>query len=264
MAQRWDGEIIAADSRTIYRGIDIATAKPTIQERALIPHHLLDIVRPDEAFSAAAFKDAALKAIHEIASRGKLPILVGGTGLYIDSILYDFQFQSKADPAKRKVLQGLSIEELHSVLRKRAIPLPKNERNPRHLIRAIETEGQVSERRELRSNTLVIGLAVDRPELKQRLERRVDAMMDAGLFAEIQGIAERFGWDAPGLQTSGFKALKGYFDGEFKLGKARELFVRDHLKLAKRQRTWFRRNADIHWICKKEEAVDLMTTFLNK
>lgn len=264
LAQIFDGEIIAADSRTIYRGLDIVTAKPTSAELNLVQHHLLDVVNPNQTFSAAEFKLAATKVLQEIAVRGRVAFLVGGTGLYVDAVIYNFEFKEKADSAKRRALQALSIKELQAILLKQGIPLPHNALNPRHLIRAIETGGRRGVRSELRPNTLVIGLAVDREELKRRILRRVDDMIAAGLIDEIDRAAREFGWNAPGLQTPGFKAFKSYLDGDLTMTEAKELFVREHLRLAKRQRTWFRRNQDIHWISKKEEAVDLITTFLNK
>jgi tRNA dimethylallyltransferase len=264
LAQIFDGEIIAADSRTIYRGLDIVTAKPTSTDLNMVPHHLLDVVTPDHAFSAADFKLAATRVVRDIAARGRVAFLVGGTGLYVDAVIYDFAFKDKADLAKRGALQSLSVKDLQAILLEQEIPLPRNELNPRHLIRAIETGGQRGIRSELRPNTLILGLAIDREELKRRIIRRVDGMIAAGLIDEIDRAAQEFGWDAPGLQTPGFKAFKGYLDGDLTIAEAKELFVRDHLRLAKRQRTWFRRNQDIHWISKKEEAVDLITTFLNK
>ncbi len=264
LAQMFGGEIIAADSRTVYQGLDIVTAKPTLDERTIVPHHLLDVVSPDRSFSAAEFKVLASQAIQEIARRRRVPILVGGTGLYVDAVIYDFEFLEKADPVKRKALQKLSVEELQDILQGQGIPLPQNERNPRHLIRAIETGGKTGGHGELRANTLVIGLTIDRGELEQRIRQRVDAMVDAGLLDEIRAAAGKFGWNAPGLQAPGFKAFKKYLEGEVSLYEAKEILVHQHLQLAKRQRTWFKRNKDIHWICKKDEAVDLITTFLNK
>ncbi len=264
LAQMFGGEIIAADSRTVYEGLDIITAKPTANEQAAVPHHLIDIVSPERSFSAAEFKTLANQTMEAIVSHGRLPMLVGGTGLYVDAVIYDFNFQEKADPTRREALQKLSIEELQRILQEQGIPLPHNERNPRHLIRAIETGGQAGGRRELRPNTLVLGLLVDRNELERKIRRRVDAMVGTGLLEEIRGAVDVFGWDAPGLQSPGFKAFRRYFDGEVPLDEAKEILIHEHLQLAKRQRTWFRRSKDIHWICKKDEAVDLITTFLNK
>jgi tRNA dimethylallyltransferase len=263
LAQQFGGEIIAADSRTIYKDMNTSTAKPTLAEQKLVKHHLLDIVTPDQPFSAAEFKRLANEAIGDISSRGKLAFLVGGSGLYVDAVLYDFAFEDKPDAALRSKLVQLSIEELQQQLFEQGIPLPSNSRNPRHLIRAIETGGRTGLRSALRANTLVLGLDVDTEVIRSNITRRVDAMIEQGLLAEIQRVAAQYGWDAPGLQTPGFKAFRAYFDGDISLKEASERFAKNDIQLAKRQRTWFKRNKDIHWICKKEESVDSITTFLN-
>jgi tRNA dimethylallyltransferase len=264
LAQRFGGEIIAADSRTIYKGMDIGTAKATIAQRQAVPHHLLDVVTPDQEFSAADFKRTACDAVDDIAARGNLPVMVGGTGLYVDSVVYDFAFRAPADPLLRKKLDGLSVESLQQMLIDRGIDLPENSRNPRHLIRSIETGGEVSTRGPLRKNTLIIGISIDREVLRARVEERVGLMIGQGLVHEVQTLAAKYGWDAPGLQSPGYRTFRKYLEGEGTLEEARTLLVREHMQLAKRQRTWFKRNKDIHYISKKEEAVDLVTSFLNK
>lgn len=264
LAQRFNGEIIAADSRTIYKHLDIGTAKPTAEDQRLVVHHLLDIVEPSQSFSAAQFKERANRAIAEIAAKGKLPILVGGTGLYIDAVLYDFSFAAPADPAKRAELQALSIAELQQKLTNLGLPLPFNTQNPRHLIRAIETAGQLPEQKELRKNTLVLGMQLDRDVLLHRIEARVGHMLAAGLIDETRKAAEQFGWEAPGLQSTSYKAVRHHLGADAPLDEVKRLFVRNDMQLAKRQKTWFKRNHNIHWISKPEEAVDLVTTLLNK
>jgi tRNA dimethylallyltransferase len=264
LARQFNGEVIAADSRTVYKGMDIGTAKPTKREQGGVRHHLLDVVEPNQTFTAAEFKRLANHAIDEIAGRGKLPFMVGGTGLYIDSVIYNFDFNESPNSELRKQLQLMSIEDLQYKLRTEGIALPQNSRNPRHLIRAIETKGVVAGHAPLRQNTLVLGLRIDRTELQDKVRLRVDEMMAQGYVAEVERLAEQYGWDAPGLQTPGYKVFRKYLAQELTLDEAKDALVREHLQLAKRQRTWFGRNKSIHWICKKEEAVDLLTTFLNK
>ncbi|HEU4914104.1 MAG TPA: tRNA (adenosine(37)-N6)-dimethylallyltransferase MiaA [Candidatus Saccharimonadales bacterium] len=264
LAKLCKGEIIAADSRTIYRGLTIGTAKPTPQEMDGVPHHLLDVVSPDQYFSAADFKRLANEAIHEIFSRGRVPFIVGGTGLYVDSVIYDFTFRQPGNPGIREQLEGLSVEALQQILIKKGIDLPENARNPRHLIRRIETGGEEHARRPLRANTLILGLSIERDVLRERLEKRVQLMLGQGLVQEVKALAERYGWDAPGMQSPGYRTFRKYLEGECTLEDTCTLLVREHMHLAKRQRTWFKRNKDIHYISKKEEAVDLVTSFLNK
>lgn len=264
LAERFDGEIICADSRTVYRNLDIGTAKPTIEERQRVPHHLLDVVSPDEAFSVADFKRLAQVAIEDISRRGKVPLLVGGTGLYIDAILFDYSFSTPANPEERQRLQALSINELQAEIESHGIPMPENNRNPRHLMRALETGGTSQEHTSLRENTLILGLHIDREVLRQKVTRRVDAMIDAGFIQEVQNAASKYGWDAPGLRAPGYKAFREYIEGTVTLDQAKVQFIRNDMQLAKRQRTWFKRNKSIHWITQQAQAVDLATTLLNK
>lgn len=264
LAKRFNGEIISADSRTVYKNMDIGTAKPTSQDQQGIKHHLLNIITPDQTFSAADFKRLAEAAISDIHARGKLPIIVGGTGLYIDSILYDFTFGPLPDMSERARLQMMSVDELQNILRQRSIDLPRNTQNPRHLIRAIETGGTIKTPHILRANTLILGLQVTREELTAKLQARVKAMIQTGLVSEVRHLVDKYGWSAPGLQATGYKAFRDYYENQATLSEAEAQFVRNDLHLAKRQRTWFKRNKSIHWISKQEQAIDLLTTFLNK
>jgi tRNA dimethylallyltransferase len=244
--------------------MDIGTAKPSVEERQSIPHHLLDIVNPDERFNAADFKMRALEAIEAIASRGKLPILVGGTGLYVDAVLFDFQFGEAADPAQRTKFELLSINELQNLLHKKGYAIPENSNNKRYLVRALERHGETGEHSELRANTLVIGLRVDRQVLKQRIITRVDTMVNAGFVREYRSLRERYDADAPGFLAPGYKAFEKYLEGLLTIDEAKQTFVRNDWKLAKRQRTWFQRNKSIRWVNNQDEAVEIVTTFLNK
>lgn len=264
MAARFNGEIIAGDSRTLYKGMDIGTAKPTTAERQLVRHHLLDISTPDKAITAKEFRQLADAAIADIMGRGKVPFLVGGTGLYIDAVLFGFSFAGEPDLQWRQKAADMEIAELQSALLERGIPLPSNKQNPRHLIRQLETGGQPGNNHQLRDNTLIIGLQVERDILRDRVARRVDAMLKHGLAAEATELLKRYGSGSLVGQTIGYKEFIPYTAKEASLDAAREALIHDTLQYAKRQRTWFRRNKAIHYICKKEDAVDLITTMLNK
>lgn len=264
LAERFNGEIIAADSRTVYRDMDIGTAKPTSEERRRVPHHLLDVLPPDRQFTVADFQRLAIAAIADITARGRVPFIVGGSGLYIDAVVYGFSFRGAPDLALRERLEGLGVEDLQQQLQERGIPLPENRRNPRHLVRALETNGAAAERGVLRPHTLLLGLNPGREVLRQKITQRVDAMVAAGFIAEVCMLAERYGWDAPGLQAPGYRAFRPYLEGSTSLEAAKQQFIQNDMRYAKRQMTWFRRNPEIHWISKMEEAVDLVTTLLNK
>jgi len=167
IAKQVDGEIICADSRTVYKGMNIGTAKPTLAEQKEVPHYLLDLIWPNEQFSAAEFKTRAEKCIQDIQSRGKIPIVVGGTGLYVDALLYDFQFGSKAEETLRSKLEQMNDYELTTVMNTKSIDQTNlNTKNRRHVIRAIERGGIVTQNKTLRGDTIVLGIQLERVILK--------------------------------------------------------------------------------------------------
>lgn len=265
LARRFNGEIIAADSRTVYKGMDIGTAKPTAEEMAAVPHHLVNVVTPDEPFNVHQFQQRAEAAIHDIVARGRLPIVVGGTGLYIDAVIYGFRLSGgPADPAQRAALEQCSVEELRGMIAARGLHLPVNDRNPRHLVRVLERNGAAVAQRGLRPHTVIIGLDVDRDELRQKVTLRVQAMIAHGLVEEVRRLGEQYGWDTPALQAPAYKAFRPYIEGRIGLEEAAQLFVQQDMQYAKRQKTWFRRNKSIQWISKTAESVDIVTTVLNK
>ena len=264
IAKRFNGEIICADSRTIYKYMDIGTAKPSKKEQSDIRHFGLDIISPDTAYSAAQFKEMALTAIDDITNRGKLPIMVGGTGLYIDGVLFDYQFIPLTDTSERTRLNKLNVEQLQTEIMEKELPMPANSQNPRHLSRVIETSGAIPKKGKLRPNTCVIGIQTNLQILKDRITKRVEEMIKQGFIKEVTDLSKRYGWDAPGLQAPGYKAFKDYIEGKMTLDEAKAQFVRNDYLLSRRQRTWFKRNKSIHWVDDKAEAVDIITTYLNK
>lgn len=266
LAQRYNGEIICADSWTVRRRADIGTAKPTAVDRALVPHHLLDVAGPDEDFTAAVFKRLALKAIEDIAARGHLPIMVGGTGLYIDGILYDYGYLPPGDRLVRQSLNKLSNAEILKLLENMGISYEDVDTgNKRRLIRLLETGGQRPSKKPLRSNTLIIGIKLPRDDLKQAIERRTDAMLAGGLETEVAGLVNDYGWGCEALKGVGYAQWHGYFEGRKSLETVRNSIIKATLDLAKRQRTWFKRNKSIHWFSAPvngEQVDEVVTTFL--
>jgi tRNA dimethylallyltransferase len=248
--------------------VNIGTAKPSAEEQALVPHHLLDVVGPCEDFTAAVFKRLANEAIADIAARGKLPILVGGTGLYVDGVIYDFGFLPAGDRTEREALDALSVPELLQKIEKLGIELGEvDTRNKRRLIRLIETDGALPTKKTLRDNTLVMGLKVGRDVLRQRISDRVDAMLEAGLEGEVRSLVERYGWECESLKGVGYAQWRGYFNGTQNLDETRQKIIKATLDLAKRQRTWFRRNNSIQWLITPvmwSKVVELVTTSLDK
>ncbi len=266
LAQRFDGEIICADSSTIRRQASIGTAKPTADEQALVAHHMVDIVDPDQDFSAAKFKHLAKAAIADISGRGKLPIIVGGTGLYIDALLYDYSFLASVSQESREELNILGLEQLLELIDDKGYELGTIDiRNKRRLIRFIETGGVQPTKQLLRENTLVLGLETDRAVLHQRIAERVDAMLEQGLEQEVKALADSYGWGCQTLKAVGYSQWQDYFSGDQTIEETRRSIVKATRDLAKRQRTWFKRNKSIQWLITPvnwSDTVDSVTTFL--
>lgn len=265
LAERFDGEIICADSWTVRQEVNIGTAKPSEQEKNQVKHHLLDVIEPCGDFTAAVFKDMAQEVINDIARQGKLPIMVGGTGLYINGVLYDYSFLPAGDRNKRQELNNLTAPQLLAKAQKLGLDTSLvDNRNKRRLIRLIETGGQKPFKQQLRPNTLIIGMHRDNQELEQRIIKRVDNMLKAGLVTEVRYLAEKYGWECEALKGIGYIEWREYFEGSQDLAVTRHRIINATKQLAKRQRTWFKRNKSIHWVDNTGKAVEIVTTFLNK
>lgn len=268
LAKRLNGEIICADSWTVYKGFDIGTAKPTIDEQQGIPHHMLDIADPTEGFSAVVFQRLAKQLIEDIYSRGKLPIMVGGTGLYIDSILYDYSFLPASDPALRDELNALSLDEVIARAQSMGLDLESIDvRNKRRVIRLIENNGTMPTKHPLRENTIILGIQRPLDELKERIVKRVDVMVNDGLADEVRRLGEQYGWDCEPMKAPGYAAFSEYARGQVNLVQAKERTISQHLQLAKKQRTWFKRNNSIQWLTPNsgiDYILGLVRSTLNK
>lgn len=249
------GEIICADSRTVYKGLDIGTAKPARDEQEAVPHHVIDIVEPSESFNAAMFKRAAVQAIESIRARRKLPILVGGTGLFVDAVLYDYQFGPSPDVENRATLETLNTEQLIEMHKKENIQLPVNIYNRRHLIRGLERKGVVGGRQaNARSDALIVGIFPHNDVLKAKIRERAEQIFESDVEKEATKAAEMYGWEAPGLSGNIYPILRELRAGNITKQEAFEKFVQADWQLARRQMTWFRRNKDIHRFLNGEEA----------
>lgn len=264
LAKRFDGELICADSWTVYRGFDIGTAKPTPEERREVRYHLLDVADPREGFSAALFQRLAYAAIDDITRRGKLPILVGGTGLYVDSVLFGYEFLPAPPPELRDKLSGYSLPELlHEAARLGLDTTTIDTHNKRRIIRLIENNGRLPGKRDLRKNTLVLGRRLLADELRARMQQRVRDMVAAGLETEVRQLAQRYGWEVEPMKGIGYREWQPYIAGTQSMEETRQQIIKDTVDLAKRQRTWFKRNQSINYLCNFDEAVELITTHLN-
>jgi tRNA dimethylallyltransferase len=263
LAKRFNGEIISGDSMQIYKGMDIGTAKITEEEMEGIPHHLIDIKQPEESFSVAEFQELVRSKITEITSRKKLPMIVGGTGLYIQSVLYDYQFtEAASDHEFRMKLEQMAEEkgneELHQKLKE--VDPDSAERihpnNLRRVIRALEiyhctgktmSDYQQEQQPELLYDTCLIGLTMDRELLYNRINQRVDIMMEQGLLQEVKDLYVRGISDCQSIQAIGYKELYDYFDGRVTMEDAVENLKQNSRRYAKRQLTWFRNKMDVKW-----------------
>ena len=249
LAEIYGGEIICADSRTVYKDMDIGTAKPSYEDCQRVPHWGIDLVYPYEYFSAAEFKQYALKKIEDIRSRNKIPFLVGGTGLYIDAIVFDYKFGNKSDVKKRTLLEKLTIEELWEYCSKNNIELPDNYNNKRYVIRCIEQGGINNSRKvEINNNIIVVGISTDRDNLRKRIKDRIEQFFDNNVVEEARILGKIYGWDNRAMSGNIYPILHKYIDNEINIEEAKvEIFYRDW-HLAKRQMTWFRRNKNIEWL----------------
>ncbi|HEY8361377.1 MAG TPA: tRNA (adenosine(37)-N6)-dimethylallyltransferase MiaA [Tissierellaceae bacterium] len=265
LAKILNGEIISADSMQIYKYMDIGTAKVTPEEMEGIPHYLIDVVYPDEEFTVADYKELAEKIISDINKKGKIPIVVGGTGLYVNSLVYDLNF-TKVPPNEkiRKRLNELADkfgnEYIHNMLEK--IDKESSKRihvsDRKRIIRAIEiyevTGIPMSEQnRDFRKqndryNLAMIGLNMDRDKLYERINMRVDKMIENGLIAEVANLLKMgYTKELTSMQGIGYKEIIKYLEGELTLEESIELIKKGSRNYAKRQLTWFRRDSRIKW-----------------
>lgn len=259
LASQLDGEIISADSRLVYKGFNIACAKPSEQEKKGIPHHMMDIVEPEFDYSAGLFAKEANKKIYEILARGKTPIIAGGTGLYFRLLLENYE-PPKVEPdyALRENLKNLSAEKLYEMLfdlDKSAVCAIESKNDKKKLIRTIEivkNGGQpLYKQRGVRTESEFdvewVGLNYPRDVLYDRINRRVDLMFQAGIIDETKYLLKKHGRIPNLVCTIGYKEIIGYLDGEYSVEDAAEKLKQNTRRYAKRQLTWFRKNPNIKW-----------------
>jgi tRNA dimethylallyltransferase len=276
LAESLDGEIVSADSRLLYRRMDVGTAKPTPDERARVPHHLIDIAEPDETVGLAEFQGRAYSAIADIHARGKLPLLVGGTGQYVRAVVKGWCIpRVPPDPALRAELEAQAEQKGARQLHARLAQLDPvaaqriDPRNVRRVTRALEvclTTGQpISEqqrKRPLPYRILQIGLTMDRAALYARADRRVEAMMAAGLEGEVRRLVEAgYGWDLPAMSGLGYGQFRPYFEGQITLGEVVTEIKRATRRFIRHQYNWFHLNDPaIRWfdaaVTAEEEEIE--------
>lgn len=259
LAKKFNGEIINGDSMQIYREMSIGTAKVKPEEMSGVTHHLLDIKDPAEPFSVAEYQQLVRSKIKEISSAGKLPIIVGGAGLYIQAVLFDYRFsESQVDEKLRNKLyaelERYGPEQMHKKLTELDPDIDIHPNNTRRVLRALEirlgSEEQVDRSLALEPmyNELIIGIDMPRPILYERIDRRVDAMMQEGLLDEVKTLHKRGLREAQSIKAIGYKEIYAYFDHKMDLGPATKLLKKNSRNYAKRQLTYFRNKLPVYWI----------------
>ncbi|MBI2009240.1 tRNA (adenosine(37)-N6)-dimethylallyltransferase MiaA [Candidatus Saccharibacteria bacterium] len=266
IAQEFGGEIICADSRTVYKAMDIGTAKPSKKDRAKVKHWGLDLVELNQRFTVADFKKYAEHAIEDIQNRDKLPILVGGAGLYIDSVLFNFSFRRGNRLSGRLFYSQKTIEELQAIIRKKGYPMPKNMQNKRHLTRTIESEGQTGSKQEtLQKDVILVGILPPNEVLKQNIDKRLEKVFTKGILVETVNLLERYGEEALCRSTGvAYKACLDLINGGIDYPGAIMQAKMAEWQYARRQKTWFKRNKFIHWFKTPEQAYKFLRSDLAK
>jgi len=298
LAKKFNGEIINADSRQIYKEMNIATAKPLLdyglrttdyktqtvkqsEDRRPktedctvddVRHYLLDMVNPDESYTLADYKEQAQKVIKEIIKKGKVPFLVGGTGLYIRAIVDNLEIP-KVEPnlVLRKELESKTLEEQIAMLKENdpdsyeKIDL----QNPRRVIRALEVVlstgvSFLSQQKKGKPlyNVLQMGLKLDKENLYERINSRCEKMIERGLVQEAKRLAQKYSWELPSMSGIGYRQMRDYIEGKMSLDEALDWLKKDTRHYAKRQMTWFKKDENIHWIENERQAEKLITEFL--
>ena len=271
-------EIVNADSMQIYKYMDIGTAKPTVEERQGIPHHLIDIVNPYEQFSVARYCECAKQAIDSIHAKGKPAVMVGGTGLYVDSLVNNIQFSEiEPDEEYRAKMDALAEEKgnehIYNMLMKTDPDSAKkiSVSDRKRIIRALEVyhltgktitwHNEQSKSVPSPYNTTMFAIDVEREVLYDKINRRVDIMMDMGLLEEVKSIMDMgIGKDTTAMQAIGYKEIAQYLDDEITLDEAVDKIKQGSRRYAKRQLTWYRRNEKVNWV----KSIDEVFSILNK
>lgn len=275
LAKKYNGEVVSADSRQIYKGMDIGTAKPLDLEG--VPHHLLDIKNPDKIYSVAEYKKDAVKIIQDIQKRGKLPIMAGGTGLYIKAVVENLDIPKVvANPLLRaEIEEEIKKMGLEYVFKKLIRLDPEaayivDPKNPRRVVRALEitliTKKPYSQQRKSGKaifDVLEIGISVPKDKLVERINKRVDIMVKDGLVKEVENLIKAYGAHQQAFDAIGYREIIEFLKNKITLQKATEDMKINTWHFAKRQMTWFKKDKKIHWISKAKEAVALVDKFIN-
>ncbi len=256
LAKKVDGEIICADSRTIYKGMDIITAKPNFAEMQKIRHFGLDLVNPDQKYSVKDFQAYTNQKIKQIRDRAKVPILVGGSGLYINSVVFDYSF-----PEITQEITDMPLSELQKIVKDKGYEVSEQVfKNQRHLMGVIKRGGAIGTTT-LRPDTIILGINPGLEVLKTRINRRVDEMFEAGAVREVEGLIKKYGDKCAAFNAPGFKPIQRFISGEVSMLEAKALFVKADIYLAKKQMKWFKRYPQIIWFSSSSELLSSSSSY---
>ena len=249
IAKQYNGEVISADSRAIYKGVDIGAAKPSVDERQNVPHWGFDLVEPGERFTAADFQQYANCKIAEIRARGHVPILAGGTGLYVDAVIFNYNFPPEPPTSERAKWEGMDIGALHEYCVKNNIHIPENKHNKRYVVNAIFRNGYALKKSVVPDkNSIVVGIATERHALHDRITQRAEQIFQGGAVDEALRLARHYGWESEAMKANVYRVIHEYVKGVVSIEQAKELFINRDWQLAKRQMTWFRRGEHVMWL----------------
>ena len=265
LAKRINGEVVSADSMQIYKDMDIGSAKVTLDEMQGIKHYLIDFISPDQRYSVANYKIDAKQAIEEILNKGKTPIIVGGTGLYIDSLIYEIEYNDiKINEAYRKKLEDIKEKEGLETLYEMAIKIDPeamqkiSKNDSKRIMRILEiyeatgktkTQQEAeSRKKEIPYNYKAFAITMDREKLYDRINKRVDIMIDKGLIEEVKNLLNKYDKFPTAMQGLGYKEVKDYLEGNLSKQEMIDKIKQESRRYAKRQLTWFRKNKQTIWI----------------
>ena len=281
LAKKINGEIVSADSMQIYKDMDIGSAKITTEEMQGIKHYLIDVVSPEERFSVADYKNQAKTAIEDIISRGKIPIVVGGTGLYIDALIYEIEYQDiKIDEEYRRELEQIREKEGLEILYKKALEIdpeamkkisPNDYKRITRILEIYHATGKTKTEQEAESRLneipydyKVFAIDYDREKLYERINKRVDVMIEKGLIEEVQILIQKYKKFPTSMQGLGYKEVKQYLDGEISKEEMIDKVKQESRRYAKRQFTWFRKNKQTIWINGQEDIENNINIILEE
>jgi tRNA dimethylallyltransferase len=266
VAKKIAAEIVCADSQTIRRGLDIGTAKPSKEDRLEVVHHLVDIIDPHENYSVARFKRDAEAAVKEINNKGKVALIVGGTGLYVDALFFDYRLRRSSTAEERLDLESKSVEELQSMIKLKGYEMPENFKNPRHLIRTLETDGIKVQNKKPDPDSIIVGLDPGPEVLKSIISARVEHMIKEGFIKEATKVCSKIyskSYDAIAYKVFSDK-LNEQGGSISDIEALKNAISRAEYQYSRRQRTWFKRNTYIKWFMQPDMAENYILGYFNR